>query len=143
MNSRTRYFPPEISKDWLDVQMLRSYPAHKSSQVGRELLERLTEEYLKFWRLVLSFPDKRVVATAPILAVQRVHQSNRKEYFDDCMAYFNRFLSTEFCWKGRSDVTGTVDTVSAYRELYRAQPPEQWRDIVNEYNLGKPKLIIV
>jgi hypothetical protein len=132
-----------IDENWLNQQMFSRYPGHKTTCESRTLIEKLTQEYMKFWRLILSFPEKRIVAPAVILTIQRVHYDDRQRYFDDCMGYFNKFLAKELRWRGRPDVIGTVDTVRSYRALYQEKPPEQWRDIVAEYDLGRPSLHLV
>lgn len=143
MSSDTRYFPPTIDEGWLNNRMFERYPAHKTSPLGHDLIERLTQEYLKFWRLIVSFPDRRVVAPATILAVQSVHYADRERYFTDCMDYFRRFRAKDLCWLGRTDFLGTIDTVRAYNLLYKEDPPEQWHDLMTEYNLGRPALRLV
>jgi len=143
MNTRPRYFPPLIDEHWLNQQMFRRYPGHRTTHASRALIEKLTQEYVKFWRLIISFPEKRIVAPATILTVQRVHHDDKQRYFDDCMDYFNKFLSKEFRWGGRPDVIGTVDTFRSYRALYQEKPPEQWHDIVAEYDLGRTSLHLV
>jgi hypothetical protein len=143
MDNPPRYFPPQINTGWLNEEMFRRYPGHSVTPSSRTLIEKLTQEYIKFWRLVLSFSDRRVVAPAPILAVQRVHYHDRRRYYDDCMDYFNRFMDEELRWRGRADVMGTIHTVTAYKTLYGEEPPDPWNDIVAEYNLGRPSLHLV
>ena len=143
MNTRTRYFPPQIDQTWLNQSMLQRYPGHKTTKSSRALIEKLTQEYIKLWRLYLSFPERRVVAPGPILAVHRVHYDDRQRYFDDCMDYFNRYVAEEFFWQGRADVSGTIDTVRSYKDLYDEDPPDPWSDIVAEYNIGRSSLRLV
>jgi hypothetical protein len=107
------------------------------------LIVKLTEEYLRLWRLVLSYPEKRIVAPGPIIAVQEVHRTHREMYFHDCMEYFRRFMCKEFVWEGRLDVRGTIDTVVSYKDLYHESPPEQWHDLTKQYDLGRPILRLV
>lgn len=138
--ARIHYSPPSISLSWLTEEMSAHYPSHKQSKT---LLEDLSKEYLKFWRLVLSFPERRVVAPGPITAVQRVHWSNHEAYYIDSQTYFNRFLLLELVWHGRLDVRGALDTVYAYKELYHESPPPAWQDITHIYNLRIAKLHVV
>ena len=143
MDNRTRYFPPRIDTTWLNEATFCRYPSHRSTDHSRAMIIKLTQEYIKFWRLVLSFPERRIVAPGPILAVQRVHFDDRKRYFDDCMEYFNRYLAEELYWHGRGDVIGTLETVVSYQTLFKEDPPEPWFDIVAEYNLGRSSLRLV
>lgn len=140
MNTRTRYLPPAINRDWLCDELLRQYEGHRESL---ELLAALVDEYFRLWRLFRMYPERRVVATGPIMAVQRVHYNDRERYFYDCMEYFNRFLNSEFVWKGRSDVHGTIQTVVSYKELYEVPPPAPWQDITKEFELGRSHLQLV
>ena len=140
MIARTRYYPPNINRDWLADEVLNCYPSHQQCPV---LIVKLVDEYIKLWRLFLQYPEKRIVAPGPIIAVQEVHKLNRRIYFQHCMEYFRRFLNKEFVWGGRSDVQGTIDTVRSYIDLYNEQPPEQWVDITTEYNLGRSHLRLV
>ena len=67
MNTRVRYFPPQIDQTWLNHALFDRYPGHKTTATSRALVEKLSEEYIKLWRLYLSFPERRVVAPGPIL----------------------------------------------------------------------------
>ena len=140
MAPNVRYFPPAISPVWLTQELLKHYPNYKLSNFS---LEDLAKEYIKFWRLVLSYPEKRVVAPGPIIAVQQVHFAHHEAYFDDCMTYFNRFVLRELVWHGQRDIRGAVDTVRAYRDLYHELPPPVWQNITAIYNLKIPSLHVV
>ncbi len=134
------YAPPPISPQWLADAVLHAYPAHRAS--GR-LIEELVHEYLRLWRLIVHYPDKRVVAPGPIIAVQRVHWTHRRRYFEDCMAYFNRYIFKECVWGGHQDVAGTLDTVRSYHEFYDTDLPPAWKDMQDAYNLGRAHLRLV
>jgi len=137
---QTRYYPPEISHDWLTEETLRLYPSHRTC---RSYIENAVAEYIKFWRLIVSYPDMRIVAPCTILAVHRVHWLHREIYFADCMQYFNRYLFEEMAWGGRSDITGTMETARSYIDLYDEQPSDPWHDLMYEYNLGHSFLYVV
>ncbi len=140
MTTHPGYAPPPISPYWLTEELLKQYPSHAQSKAW---LEELAREYLKFWRLVLCYPDKRVVAPGPIVAVQRVHFQHREAYLGDCLSYFNRFLLREMIWRGRTDIVGAIDTVRAYKDLYHELPPSPWHDVTSIYNLRIPALRVV
>lgn len=140
MSNNPRYYPPSIGLDWLVSEILRQYPSHKNTPA---VIVTLTQEYIKLWRLVLTYPEKRIVAPGPLIAVQRVHWGHREKYFADCMDYFKKYLFKELIWKGRLDVAGTVQTVRAYHDLFAEYPPEPWVDMNNEYNLGRAHLKLV
>lgn len=143
MTLHIRYALPNISHSWLTGAVLDQYPSHNVPGQPVALIETLVLEYLKLWHLIIHYPEKRVVAPGPILAVQRVHWTHRKQYFDDCMGYFNRYLYREMMWGGRTDVQGTLDIVRSYQDLYENPLPEAWSDIVYEYNLGRSHLSVV
>lgn len=46
-------------------------------------------------------------------------------------------------WGGRLDISGTFDTVRAYRDLYQNDLPPAWGDLVHEYELGRSHLSLV
>ena len=130
MNSNTlpTYAPPILQDVKLKKELLLWYPSHSDTQ---SLLADLVEEYKRFWRLILSYPHRRVVAPGPVMAVQRVHQAiDEDRYFDDCMNYFERFMPrNELAWGGLSDHMGTHDTVMVYEDLFRTEPPRAWADM--------------
>ena len=140
MAIRIQYYPPNISRDWLITEVIHRYPNHQKS---RNLIAMLVDEYLRLWRLSLSFSERRIVAPGPIIAVQQVHRTHREEYLHDCMEYFRRFMGQELIWGGRLDVRGTVDTVTSYSDLYNESPPGPWNDMTEVYNLGRPTLRLV
>jgi hypothetical protein len=140
MTNNSRYYPPAIRLNWLVAEILAQYPAHKDSP---DLIISLAQEYLKFWRLVLTYPEMRIVAPSPLIAVQRIHWKHRDQYFNDCMDYFRKYLFKELVWRGRLDVVGTFQTVRSYYDLYDTYPPEAWVDMNNEYNLGRSHLRLI
>ena len=71
-NTPPTYGPPVLQDNVLKATLLAWYPKHDKSV---KLLEDLIEEYKRFWRLVLSYPHRRVVAPGPVMEVQRAHQS--------------------------------------------------------------------
>jgi hypothetical protein len=91
------------------------------------LISELVEEYKRFWRMILNYPHRRIVATGPIMAVQRAHQCNSEEYFWDCMTYFNQFKTRkDLVWYGLDDYTGTHDTYVVYKDLFNEEPHMAW-----------------
>ena len=97
----------------------------------------ILEEYKRFWRLILNYPHRRVVAPGPVMAVQRAHQFDHTIYFDDCMAYFNRFMCRDnLAWRGITDYTGTFETILVYQDMYETDPPGVWGDM---YRLSQIK----
>jgi hypothetical protein len=141
MQPRPRYYPPAINVAGLKSSVLAQYPSHRGSL---HLIDSLISEYIKFWRLILSYRDKRIVATGPILAVQQVHQQHREEYFADCMHYFNRYVpAKEMAWGGSIDVRGAVQTVASYNELFQEPPPLPWADITALFSFKRTALRIV
>tara|TARA_B100000745_G_scaffold297064_1_gene243399 strand:- start:43 stop:474 length:432 start_codon:yes stop_codon:yes gene_type:complete len=143
MTTAIRYALPAISHAWLTTEVLAAYPAHDEPGEPTALVETLVLEYLKLWHLVIHYPERRVVAPGPIAAIQRVHWKHRKRYFDDCMEYFNRYLFKEMVWGGRLDISGTLDTVRTYRDLYQNDLPPPWGDIAHEYELGRSHLHVI
>ncbi len=140
-NTLPTYGPPQLNENELRSRLLEWYPGHNGSRI---LLANLVEEYVRLWRLVLSYPHRRVVAPGPILAVQRAHSYNREGYFSDCMAYFNRFMPPKvFAWGGVHDYTGVHDTVSVYKDLFEKNPPEAWADMTDIYGIKRSHLTIV
>ena len=140
MNMQPTYAPPRLDRQRLTGMLLDHYLGHKDS---RNLIEALVEEYVRFWRMFLSYPTRRVVAPGPILAVQRIHFWDRERYFNDCMDYFNRFLHEEFTWRGQSDFVGTHDTVMAYQDLYNTDPPGPWNDLTKTYYIKRSGFRVV
>ena len=140
--ARVRYRPPAIDELWLKEALLMRYPSHKTC---KEWIDVLSSEYLKLWRLVLSFPEKRVVAPGCIMAVAHVHQdADRQGYFRDSMEYFQRFVSPlELAWRGDKDINGTVETISAYQELFQVDLAPPWRDMTKHDSLRRSVLRIV
>lgn len=126
-NTLPTFGPPLLQESFLRNTLLDWYPSHRASA---ELLFQLVEEYKRFWRLILNYPHRRVVAPGPVMAVQRVHQSQTQMYFDDCMAYFKQFKRRdELAWRGRTDYTGTCDTVMVYQDLFQTDPSVAWVDM--------------
>ena len=142
MTQRLQYAPPPISRDWLCSAMFVEYPHHRHKD-GHTLIVALVEEYLHLWRLALTYSEKRIVAPGCILAVKVAHQRDSGRYFHDCVKYFNYFFDREFTWGGPSDIRGTIDTITAYRELTKQSPPEQWKDILQEFSRGRKALRLV
>jgi len=140
--ARARYYPPAIHELWLKESLLRRYPSHKTC---KEWIDVLYSEYVKLWRLVLSFPEKRVVAPGCIMAVAHVHQdADRQRYFRDCIDYFQRFVAPhELAWRGDNDIKGTVQTIAAYQDLFKEDPALPWRDMTERYMLRRSVLRIV
>jgi hypothetical protein len=67
-----------------------------------------------------------------------------KQYFNDCMDYFNRFLAPrDIAWKGTIDHQGTHDTVTVYHDLYSSEPPVAWVDMTSLYCIKKNSLKVV
>ena len=125
----------------LKNKLLILYPNHRCSH---NLLADLVEEYKRFWRLVLSYPHRRVVAPGPVMAVQRVHQIDEDRYYDDCMTYFNRFMSRkDLAWQGKTDHLGTHDTIMVYQDLFKADPPRAWADMTHIIALKKSRYRVV
>lgn len=143
MAGKIRYGLPSVSHAWLTGAVLTRYPSHNHPGQATALIETLVMEYLKLWHLIIHYPEKRIVAPGPIIAVQRVHWEHRKQYFDDCMGYFNQYLFREMIWGGRQDIHGTLDTVRSYYDLYENKLPEAWNDIAHEYNLGRSHLRLI
>jgi hypothetical protein len=133
-----RFVPPPFNQQMLCNLVIEQYQSHASC---KDVIATLVSEYVKLWRLVLSFPNNRVVATGCILAVQQVHQSSdRNAYFYDCMQYFNRYVSRrDFAWFGNRDIRGTLDTMSVYSQLYGI-PPEPWNEMRSVYELKRGHL---
>ncbi len=126
-NTLAIFGPPILREDVLKTGLLNRYPSHAGSQ---KLLTDLIEEYKRFWRLILNYPHRRVVAPGPVMAVQRVHQTDARVYFDDCMIYFNKFMRRdELAWQGHTDYTGTCDTIMVYQDLFETDPPVAWIDM--------------
>ena len=135
LNTPPTYGSPVLQDHVLKATLLAWYPKHDKSV---KLLEDLIEEYKRFWRLVLSYPHRRVVAPGPVMDVQRAHQSNQRRYFDDCMNYFNEFKRRrDFAWKGRTDYVGIHDTITVYQDLFQTNPPGIWNDMSEIYGLKK------
>lgn len=136
------YAPPNLNKERLEVELLTQYPSHKGNE---RLLCELVEEYVRLWRLVLSYPERRVVAPGPIMAVQQIHwYYSREQYFKDCMDYFNKFIPPILlAWKGVTDHLGVHDTVTVYHDLYKADPPRAWADMTSLYAIRKNNLRLV
>lgn len=140
-NTLPTYGPPSLNEAELKNRLLKWYPSHTGS---KNLLDDLVEEYERFWRLVLSYPHRRVVAPGPIMAVQRAHFSNRQSYFQDCMDYFNKFMPPKvLAWGGTADYSGIHDTVTVYRDLYNTNPPDAWADMTNIYGIRRNGLTVV
>lgn len=142
MTDRPRFMPSMLNQSWLKAIVLEQYPSH---QQCKEWIDLLVVEYIKLWRLVLSYPEKRVVAPGCIVAVQQVHQfADREAYFQNCMQYFNRYIPSEdFAWQGYRDTRGVIDTLNAYADLYHDSPPLPWIDITQTAEIRKSVLRIV
>lgn len=137
-NSQPVYGPPLLRENMLKARLLDWYPGHQESL---QLLTDLIEEYKRFWRLILNYPHRRVVAPGPVMAVQRAHQYDAPMYFADCMNYFSKFMrSDELAWHGRNDHRGTFDTVMAYQDLYSSAPGGAWNDMTHLASIGRGKV---
>ena len=135
LNDQPTYGPPLLREDILTARLLDWYPSHKGSLI---LLTNLVEEYKRFWRLILNYPHRRVVAPGPIMAVQRAHQFDARRYFDDCMTYFNKFMRRDMlAWHGRTDYVGTFDTIMVYQDLFATDPPVAWIDMSHLANINR------
>jgi len=139
--NRLQYAPPPLNRSLICTLMLGKYPSHKGSV---DLIKELVNEYVKLWHLALEYKTQRIVAPGPIVAVQVVHRDWCPSYFDDCMAYFDRYILPEdFAWQGKTDLLGVQETVDAYRNVHQHRPPVQWKDLLDVYYLGRPKLTVV
>ena len=129
------YGPPLLREDVLKDRLIDWYPSHTGSV---RFLTDLIEEYKRFWRLILNYPQRRVVAPGPVMAVQRVHQFDNKMYFDDCMQYFTRFMRPDtLAWHGVTDHTGTFDTIMTYQHMFKTEPPVAWVDMAKTFELKR------
>jgi hypothetical protein len=142
MGPRVRYAPPPIDQRSLSNLVIEKYQSHQSC---RDLIETLVAEYVKLWRLVLSYPEHRIVAPGCISAVQRVHQAaDRRTYFAQSMDYFGRYVPPrDIAWQGPMDIRGSIDTVRAYHDLHREFPPMEWSDILAVYGARRNSLVVI
>lgn len=140
-NTLNSYGPPMLNESILRKRLLILYPNHKTSIF---LISELVEEYKRFWRMIVNYPHRRVVATGPVMAVQRAHQLNSEEYFWDCMTYFNRFKTRkDLAWHGSEDYTGTHDTYVVYKDLFKEEPHVAWVAMTSLILVKKEPLKIV
>ena len=144
MPERIAYAPPPLNRGMLARLTLEAYPSHHGSQTSKEQIVLLVAEYLKVWHLKLEFPLARIVAPAPVIAVARIH-CEQKEYFNECMDYFNRYVHpSDITWEGESDPLAVVHTVGAYHERYHFAPPEVvWNELLKLHTLRKAHLRLV
>jgi hypothetical protein len=142
MSPRQRYAPPAINQDLLCSSLVSVYPSHTTT---RNLMQLLVFEYMKLWRMKLGYPEKRIVASPCIVAVQCVHQTaDREMYFSDCMAYFRRYIPfQEWGWTGIGDIRGTLDTLHAYNDLFQEPLSDPWKEIENAHALKKNSFRLV
>jgi hypothetical protein len=140
-NSHATYGPPQLPERWLKAALLDAYPSHHNT---RNFLFDLVEEYKRFWRLILNYPHRRVVAPGPVMAVQRIHQSDAQLYFNDCMEYFRRFMRRDdLAWRGHTDHVGTFDTIVVYQDMFKTDLPVAWIDMAHlaQMPYGSVKLL--
>lgn len=132
---------PLLDEQGLKNALVDAYPSHKNI---RNSFNDLVTEYMKLWRLIRSFPDRRIVGTGPIIAVWRIHTDMREQYRKDCIDYFGDFLWwKDAAWGGKTDICGTVDTCRIYEGTYDKLPPAPWHDMVRLYKKqGRLNLVV-
>ena len=129
------YAPPPLDQYFLFERLITTYPGHRGD--ADRLISRLIEDYINFWRLLMNFPDARVVGTGPIIAVWKVHAADRDQFRTDCMNYFRRFIYwKDVAWKGETDLRGTIDTCRAFERQFNDDFPPSWVDMVRVYQSG-------
>lgn len=114
----TRYAPPPIDQRWLISSLIDAFPSHKEHPETRSLIHELVYAYLIWWTLMMNFPHRRIVATAPLWAVRRIHASNRERFLADSLDYLGRIPKKSDLWGGELDFRGTFDTVRSLEELF-------------------------
>jgi|GEM_PF-1405154 len=141
MVHQRNFAPPPLPHNLLCRLMLEAYPSHRTC---KELIVLLVEEYAKLWLLLREYPSRRIVAPGTILAVQDIHRKKLEEaYRIDCIDYLGFYLYKEVVWDERADHRGTVDTMRAYHDCFRSDPPPPWKQMVEAYEGGRHALRLV
>lgn len=114
---RTRYAPPPIDQSWLLAHLVDTFDAGEND-TARSLLRELVHGYLIWWMLMVTFPSRRIVGTAPLWEVRRIHASDLERFFADCFDYLGRIPRKKDLWGGAMDFRGTHDTARSLNELF-------------------------
>lgn len=114
----TRYAPPPLDTRWLVATLKDMFPAHKEHPRSVELLHELVHAYTIWWMLMVTFRERRIVATAPLWVVRRIHATDLERFFADCFDYLGKIPHKEDLWGGPLDFRGTHDTARSIHELF-------------------------
>ncbi len=114
----TRYAPPPLDQRWLVAALIDAIPSYKEHPDARPLVSELVYAYLIWWTLMRSFPNRRIVATAPLWLVRHIHASNQERFMADSFDYLGRIPRKNDLWRGELDFRGTFDTVRSLEELF-------------------------
>lgn len=110
------FVPPPIDKAWLVANLRDTFP--KQKMANHDLLEELAVAYLNWWRLMLTYPERRIVGPVPLWYVRRVHARQLDRFFFDCLSYLGKILDEKSVWRGATDFRGTHDTARSLSELF-------------------------
>lgn len=125
---RTHYAPPPIDQSWLFAHLVDRFDV-RENDAARKLLRNLVHAYVMWWVLMISFPNRRIVATGPLWEVRRIHASDIERFCADCFDYLGRIPRKEDLWGGPMDLRGTRDTARAIDALFD-YPDLVWEPIL-------------
>jgi hypothetical protein len=121
--------PPPIDTKWLLAALKDKFPAHKGNPEMQDLLDELVNAYSTWWLLMSKYPERRIVAIAPVWAVREIHAEDLELFFADCFDYLGKIPVKKDIWGGAMDFRGTYETASTIEEagIYAGLP---WQPIM-------------
>ena len=136
------YIPPPLDQRWLIASLIDTfYKNDRPDEIARQLLSELVHAYLMWWVLMITFPERRIVGTAPLWEVRRIHASDIERFFFDCFGYLGRIPTKKDLWRGELDFRGTHDTARSIAQLFE-HPDLVWTPILKTAASQKDEKII-
>lgn len=136
-----RYAPPPLDTAWLLASLKDMFPSHNEHPRTIELLQQLVHAYSMWWVLMVTFRERRIVGTAPLWIVRRIHSSEIERFFADCFDYLGRIPRKEDMWGGALDFRGTHDTARSIHELFD-YPDLVWEPILQTAEKQRNETIV-
>lgn len=116
---RTQYTPPQIDEEWLLAKLKDDFQGYKNCKMINGQLYELVQAYVEWWRLMITFPERKILATPPIWYIRIIHSSRQERFFFDCFSYLGQIPQKEQVWRGREeDISGVQETAISLRALY-------------------------
>ncbi|MEN9920149.1 MAG: hypothetical protein RL538_42 [Candidatus Parcubacteria bacterium] len=138
--------PPPLDQAWLRAKLIDTFYIKEKGDnnpdlEARQLMSDLVHAYLMWWVLMITFPERRIVGTAPLWEVRRIHASELERFLSDCLGYLGRIPQKKDLWRGPLDFRGTHETARSVHELFD-YPDLVWEPILRTAREQRDEKII-